>query len=607
MSYTMKENDAYGLASSLGASTRQNGRELNFRKCPYCQGGESNDQYTFSVNLDTGAFCCQRVKCGMKGHFVELARDFHYQLEFENDFQPKKNYKKMPQVMPEVRSSAVEYLKSRGISQAVAERYHITVRKDNDKILVFPFYDEQGQLTCAKYRQTDFKKGVHQSKEWFEKDTRPILFGMKQANDFTKPLIITEGQLDSLSVAEAGFENAVSVPNGAKGFTWVQFCYEWVMKFPKLIVFGDWERGKMSLLDELKARFPKLPIYAVRESDYLGEKDANDILKKYRAQAVRTAVENAQELKPENIISLSEVKREDISEREHIFTNIYGIDKLIGGIFAGQLIALTGRRGEGKSTFGSQILCEAVEQGWNVFAYSGELDAALFKHWVDMQMTHGQLPRYPDDTGGERGHFDKHTREALDAWYGNRVYLFDNRSAFFGDENEGRSETELVLAAVEEAVQRLDVKLIIIDNLMTAVDVSRAGELMQAQKEFVKKLKRTAMRYNVAVLLVAHPRKTDAKTLDNDDISGSADITNLADVVLIYAKADKGGTNGAAYDSAVTVLKNRLNGRTNKDNPVYVYFDPESKFISESKACKRTYSYDKFDWSKYNPSDGIPF
>ena len=51
------------------------------------------------------------------------------------------------------------------------------------------------------------------SKEWCERDCKPILFGMKQCDDAFKQLVITEGQLDSLSVAAAGINNAVSVPN----------------------------------------------------------------------------------------------------------------------------------------------------------------------------------------------------------------------------------------------------------------------------------------------------------------------------------------------------------------------------------------------------------
>ena len=105
----------------------------------------------------------------------------------------------------------------------------------------------------------------------------PILFGMNQCNTENETLIITEGQIDSLSVTEAGFENAISVPTGMNGFTWIGHCWNWVHQFKKMIVFGDKEDDKITLLEEIKHRF-NLQIYAVRLEDYKDCKDANEIL-----------------------------------------------------------------------------------------------------------------------------------------------------------------------------------------------------------------------------------------------------------------------------------------------------------------------------------------
>ena len=79
----------------------------------------------------------------------------------------------------------------------------------------------------------------------------PILFGMAQCEDFTR-LIITEGQLDSLSVASCDIKNAVSVPTGALGFTWLANCWDWVNKFEEIVVFGDYEKGKITLIETLE-------------------------------------------------------------------------------------------------------------------------------------------------------------------------------------------------------------------------------------------------------------------------------------------------------------------------------------------------------------------
>lgn len=245
MPYEFKRSDVYGLASALGAETHERGEELFFRWCPYCKGG-GHDKNTFSVNLENGTFKCFRAGCGAQGHLVQLARDFGYPLEFDDG--RKKKYRTLPQRPVKVTNPAVRYLESRGISRAVTERYRITTQRGHDNILVFPFYDGDGVMQFVKYRKTDFVKGRDRNKEWSEKDTMPILFGMDRCEGKDR-LVITEGQIDSLSLTEAGIQNAVSVPTGAMGFTWLENVWEWINGFAEVIVFGDCEKGKITLVD----------------------------------------------------------------------------------------------------------------------------------------------------------------------------------------------------------------------------------------------------------------------------------------------------------------------------------------------------------------------
>ena len=257
--YEFNPGDAMRFARWYGARTRQIGDELRFAECPYCKG-RGHDKDTFSINLNTGQFKCLRAGCGVTGNMLTLSRDFDFSLGNEVDeyYRPKKQYRsfKTPAEPIKPKEPAVAYLESRGISAAVAERYEITTLEKQQNILAFPFYDETGKLRFIKYRKTDFDKAKDKNKEWCEKDCRPILFGMKQCNDKFDRLILTEGQLDSLSVATAGIENAVSVPTGAKGFTWVPYCYNWVSKFEEIIVFGDFEKNHITLLEEVARRFP---------------------------------------------------------------------------------------------------------------------------------------------------------------------------------------------------------------------------------------------------------------------------------------------------------------------------------------------------------------
>lgn len=578
MSYVFDRNDVIALAHGIGSETKQKGKELFFKYCPYCNGGDyGHDKETFSVNLETGLFKCFRATCDKSGHFVELARDMNFPLDF--GYAPRK-YKKLEQKEIKVRDEAVEYMASRGLSAEVTHRYSITVRSDMKNVLVFPFYDEHGVMVSAKYRKTDFDKSRDNNKEWFEKNTKPVLFGMKQCKDFTR-LIITEGQLDSLTVSDCGINNAVSVPTGANGFTWIDNCFDWVHKFEELIIFGDCEKDKITLVDGIAQRFPDKKIKVVRREDYLGEKDANDILRKYGKEAVIKCVENAA-IKPVTAVKkLSDVCKVDLEKLEHIKTGIWDVDKAIRGLYFGQVALLTGKRGEGKSTLASQICANALEQGYSIFAYSGELPDYHFKNWIDLQLAGTQrISKYTNDYGEESYYLDDDTVAQINAWYDERAYIFDNSAVDIevpANENTGNKIT--LLGAIEQAVCRYGIKFVLIDNLMTALDVEPDSNLYQSQSCFIKKVKRLATRLEIAVLIVAHPRKeSDGKELDSDSVSGSSDITNAVDIVMTYSANI--GEDKETYQSLIGIPKNRLTGKKLiKDGRVKVRYGAISKRI----------------------------
>ena len=592
MGYEFQERDLLGLASKLGAETRRKGDELFFKWCPYCHGG-GHDKDTFSVNVNTGLYKCFRSGCDRHGHFVQLARDFGYPLDMGDT--PRK-YRELPQRPLKVKEQAVRYLEGRGISRGVTERYHISARKDNENVLVFPFYDENHTLRFVKYRKTDFDKERDKNKEWCEKDTMPILFGMDQCQDFSQ-LVITEGQIDSLSLAEAGIPNAVSVPNGARGFTWIENCWDWVSKFPEVVVFGDCERGKITLVDELSRRL-RCKLRVVRQEDYLGEKDANAILQRYGPEAIRQAVHNAQVLPVNHVVRLADVESVDLNDLERIRTGFSNLDRVVDGFFMGQLVLLTGKRGEGKSTLMGQLMAEALNQGYKVLAYSGELPGYQFKRWLDFQLAGPQnvLTTY-NVYSDPRYSLEEDTVQRLNRWYYDNAFLYDNNS-LNGDEYESLLET------IEKTIQRYGVKLVCVDNLMTAIDVASADSQYIQQSQFVRSLKQIAVQYNVVVLLVAHPKKTDGKVTDNDAVSGSSDITNRADIVLSYVK----NAEGEAPGGKVFVMKNRMTGKLALgDGAVAMEYEPSSKRICQAGSSP---SY-QYGWERspveFGPADDLPF
>lgn len=572
--YEFKREDAFRFADMVYGGKKQKGDELEFQFCPYCKGGSRKDKGTFSINLNTGQFECKRSSCSARGNMLSLSRDFGFSVSEEidryyniNDYNGK--FKKFKEAHIQSKDGAVKYMAERGISEDICRKYEITTKEGQDNVLVFPFKNETGELKFIKYRNLDFVKGQSAgSKEWCEAKCMPILFGMNHCDDFEE-LVITEGQIDSLSLAEAGIKNAVSVPTGKNGFTWIPHCWDWLIQFKSLVIFGDNENGQITLSDTLSKRFPN-KVRIVNSEDYKGCKDANEILQNYGKQALVDAVAKAKEVPSKQIKSLADVEAVDILNSESIKTNIPALDILLsGGMHLGQLILLSGERGDGKSTFMSQLIVEATEQGYVSFVYSGELMDYYFKRWIDMQIA-------------GRKELPNPVINKLNDWYRNKIFLYDNNVV----EDE---EMEELLTVVETAIQKHDAKLICIDNLMTAMEVDPREDLYRAQSRFVGKLAKIAKTHNVVVLLVAHPRKSNGD-FSNDVISGSADITNKVDIVMGYCR----DINYADHMRTLIVTKNRLTGKLAKPGDIVLDYSEDSKrIVQHGCGFDKKYSWDK--------------
>lgn len=575
--YEFNPDDAYNFARHVGIEVKEHGGELFFKTCPYCKPRATRGNVrTFSINLKTGQFKCLRASCGISGNMVTLSKDFDFSLGNEVDeyYRPKKRYKRLKQPKEAIKPKpeAIQYLESRGISEEVAKKYEITVQTSHPNILVFPFYDEKGVLQFVKYRKTDFDKAKDANKEWCEASTKPILFGMKQCDDSFDTLVLTEGQLDSLAVATAEIPNAVSVPTGAKGFTWIPYCWDWLCKWKKIIVFGDFEKGSISLLDELAKRL-KDRVEHVREDNYKDCKDANEILLKYGAQQVRKCVEESVKLPIDNVIDLADVKELDPYSIEKIPTGIADVDNLLcGGIPFGVVTIVTGKSGKGKSTFVGQIITRALNKGDNVFAYSGEMPNYLFKNAIDFQIAGPANVVEEDRRDYVKRYVRKSAKDKIVEWYRGKCMLYDRTMV--------KDEDTDLLNTIERMIVSQNVRVIVIDNLMTMINKTRVkGSKLEAQSEVSNALEDMARFYNVCIILVAHKRKDsgiDDEDMD-DSIRGDSDIVNSAGVIIHY-NVNKDENTMENYPRIISVTKNRVFGRTSYRG-WKVHYDDKSKRI----------------------------
>lgn len=561
------------------------GAEIVPRLCPYCHGGQHGDKNTFALNTETHVFKCLRGSCGKQGHFSELLRDFGEQPNHIHTPPVKRSYTRPQPPKLSREGKAWEYILSRGISAETAGAFGVG---GNDRgEVVFPYFEtveqaEANQPVFIKYRP-GHKLAEGERKARREKDSKPILFGMHKCRPEQGMLFIFEGEFDCMAGWQAHGGNCVSVPSGCKDFTWMETCADFLSRFDRVAVIGDNDDPGKEMLRELAAKlectvyFPDFSLYGVC-------KDANEIFVRYGSERLRQVMDTVKPAPVLGLLNLADVAPVNYDEIPRVLTGFQSIDYLTGGLYAGDLNIWTGRRGEGKSTILTQVMLEAVEQGVNVCAYSGEIPADRFKYTLCLQAAGSSYACERDDkrTGRKiqfvpRAHWDK-----INRWLDGKFWLYDNRIA-------EADEAESVLRVFEQAYRRYDCRVFLVDNIMTVRTCKRESDFYQAQADFALRLRKLAARLGICVNLVVHPRKTGAKSeVDNDDVGGSATLTNAACNVFWMKRLSDIEASQNGCDSTLRCTKNRAHGETGEVPLSYV---PTCRRFVERGGTEKLFSW----------------
>lgn len=554
------------VADQIGrnkAVSNGTGEHIAVEVCPYCNGGEHRDKWTFALSAENGSYNCKRGNCGAKGSFRDLLQHMGLERDYELTKKPQRTYKKpkskpVPVDNPQMKV-VCEYLKSRGISRETVNRFQVGA--DEKGNIMVPYY-ENGQAVLMKYRPSrEVQKG--ERKAWREEGGKPVFYGMDLCVPGA-PLVITEGEIDTLSAVEAGAVNSVSIPSGVEDLTCIEECWDWLQQFPSYILWTDNDDPGIRCRDKLIKRLGSGKCYTVHSN----RKDANEVLTKDGAEAVLDAINSAKPVPMAGLFSLASITDYDPTSDILIPSGIPMLDENMGGGFrAGEVTVWTGVNSSGKSTALGQILLQAVEGGHRAFAYSGELPARIFRYWVDRQAAGKdclEMRKRKDGLGESvavKTDYVKHIR----AWYADSFYLYDSN---------GASVEKTIFDVAEYAVQRYGVRVILLDNLMTAL--RQDDDIYRKQSQFIGDCMDFAKRYDVHIHVVAHPRKVRAdERVTKADIMGSGDITNRADNVIAVHKASVDERQKDGYDNCLMVFKNRYNGQ--QDYEIRLKFEPIAK------------------------------
>ena len=526
----------------------------------------------------------------------------------EKDVKTKRNYKYPHEEPINKKENVITYWGKRGISKNVID--YLDIREDKFGNGVFNFYDTNDVLTMVKYRPArSIDKTNGEIKNWCQKDadTTPLLFNMNRINN-SKPLLITEGETDCASAIEAGYLNTVSVPLGAGNFHWIEENWDWLNGFDSIIVWSDNDEAGEKMRKECIYRLGTWRTKYILTPNYFEKadgkkvplKDINDCLQIGGKEFVMNLISEAKDVPVKSVVDYSEIEELDISQMDGVQTGIKPLDNELLKIFYGTLTVLSGRPGSGKTSIIDQAIARTIDEGSPVFLFSKEMPERMSANWFNTIIAGRRNMVEKTSREGKRYYIvPQKTQKKMQSFYKSKLFIY---------RDDEPNDVDSVLKSAEECVRKFGCKLIVLDNLMMIDLNCSESDKNTAQTNLINALIKFAAKFNVAVVLIAHPRKTQDANSDIEmyDISGTSNIINLAMRSIglrRVSKKEKSDTKSkwGKYDVVLTVIKDRLLGKA--DFQMGLWYDIVSRrFYTDYE------EYDaKFAWDDRVYTNKIPY
>lgn len=368
-------------------------------------------------------------------------------------------------------------LSARGLSLETCEHWGYGVTEFRGSKVQVANYRVNGVVVAQKIRwpNKDFR---------FLGNTREAgLYGQHLWREGSKRVVITEGEIDALSVSQAQGNKypVVSVPNGAQGAKKsLSLQIKWLLTFEEVILFFDNDEPGIKAAQECALLFPpgKCKI-AKLHPQY---KDANDALKAGDTGAIIEAIFGAKVFRPDGVLTVADVRDAALADPEVGFPwFLDALNKTTYGRRPTEVYALGAGTGVGKSDFfAQQMMHDIVHLQQPVAAFMLEQGPAETLQRVCGKME-GKTFHVPD------GSWNKDELIAA-------IDKLDGSGRFYMYDSFGATDWEVVAATIRFLAHSEGVKLFYVDHLTAlaaAEDDERTGleRIMSEMASLAKELK----------------------------------------------------------------------------------------------------------------------
>ena len=295
---------------------------------------------------------------------------------------------------------------------------------------------------------------------------------------------------------------------------------------------------------------------------------------------------------------LSEIEDEDRSKIISIPSGITQYDKECCGFDKPSLSVWSGNNGSAKSTLLNQIAINAVNKGFKVAIYSGELRGKKMKRWLILQAAGKQYNKKSNYNSYDY-YTPNNVKDKIVEWFKGKLYNYNTKYSH---------NISQVCLEVEKLVKEKQIDMLIMDNL-SCLDIDELdGGINEQQKAAIKMLLRLTDKLELATHLVVHPKKSETY-LRKNDVSGAKTLTDLADCVFFVHRWNQDTQKAAKefmsdsvfYDlcksgttNVVEVIKQREFGEA--EGHIYkLFYEPESRRLKNSIAEHIVYGWENGD------------
>eukprot|EP00268_Persea_americana_P015776 TRINITY_DN17418_c0_g1_i1.p1 TRINITY_DN17418_c0_g1~~TRINITY_DN17418_c0_g1_i1.p1 ORF type:complete len:692 (-),score=109.74 TRINITY_DN17418_c0_g1_i1:429-2504(-) len=571
--------------------------------CPQCGGGESRER-SFSIFIredgELAMWSCFRAKCGWRGHMRASVDGKGYSsLEKSSKGKPHRVITEESLELQPLCDELIAYFAERMISGETLRRNAVMQRTCfDDQIFIAFTYRRNGQLISCKYR------GINK-RFWQEKDTEKILYGVddiKQASD----IIIVEGEMDKLSMEEAGYFNCVSVPDGAPSkvsnkelpaegedtkYQYLWNCKEYVEKASRIILATDADAPGQALAEELARRLGRERCWRVKwpkKNDTDVCKDANEVLMFLGPEALREVIENAELYPIKGLFRFSDYF-DEVDAYYHrslgfefgVSTGWMALNELYN-VVPGELTIVTGVPNSGKSEWIDALLCNINRSvGWKFVLCS--MENKVREHARKLLEKHIRKPFFNARYGESVERMSVEEFEQGKTWLNETFHLIRC-------EDDCLPSIKWVLELAKAAVLRHGVRGLVIDPY-NELDHQRPPN--QTETEYVSqmltKVKRFAQHHACHVWFVAHPRQLQhwvGGPPNLYDISGSAHFINKCDNgIVVHRNRDENAGPLDRVQICIRKVRNKVIG--NIGDAFLSYNRTTGEFVDIDDAASR--------------------